>query len=182
MKVIHGEKVGRAWYAGIAPASREAHKAIRAGRKAPASGNAAPTGRMCNTDRHRHDIPVGNTKETLYSIGGLAWISRWILRVAFGAMLATASSNARAFETGHDLLEFATQRHEFMLYVAGVMEGHMLTAAMLRSPQIACPYPHTTRLELASAVISWIEANPQHLDNTARAVVLAALIKKFPCK
>ncbi len=98
------------------------------------------------------------------------------------ASLLLISTSAKAFETGRDLLAFATQRHEFMLYVSGIMEGHMLTAAMLKQPQIACPSPERTRRELAIAVLLWMKKNPDRLNMTARSIVLAALVNKFPCR
>ena len=109
-------------------------------------------------------------------------MARQILAALCGLLMLAMPSSAGAFRTGSDLLAFATQRHELMLYVAGIMEGHMLTAAILRAPQIACPSPETTRKELAIAVLLWMQKNPGRLNMTARSMVIAALVNKFPCK
>ncbi len=94
-------------------------------------------------------------------------MTRALLMVTGLFLIATS---ARAFETGRDMLAFATERHEFMLYVSGIMEGHMLTAAWLNQPQVACPDPETMRQQLAVAVLLWMADNPGHLNNMAPSV------------
>ena len=79
-------------------------------------------------------------------------------------------------------MKASSQGHEFRAYVSGIMEGHMLTATLLRVPQVACPDPKTTRQELAGVVLLYLARNPQRLGMTARSLVFTALIEQYPCK
>ena len=97
-------------------------------------------------------------------------------------VLFIAAPRVAAFETGHDLLEASVRNDEFRAYVSGIMEGHMLTAALNQVPQSACPTPETTRQELAGVVVLYLLNAPSaRLDLPARALVLHALSQHYPC-
>ena len=66
--------------------------------------------------------------------------------------------------------------------MSGILEGHMVTAALLQIPQLTCPDPDTTRQELAGVVLLWLAKNPQHLELPARSLVFTALIEQYPCQ
>ena len=107
-------------------------------------------------------------------------------RAVIGLMCAmnlfAFAKDARAFENGFELMEAASRANEFRAYVSGIMEGHMLTAALLSASQVACPDAQTTRQELAGVVLLYLTKNQERLDMPARTLVLAALIEHYPCK
>ena len=112
----------------------------------------------------------------------VAVIRRLLVGPLCAAAFAVLSSDALAFQSGYDLMKASTRGHEFRAYVSGIMEGHMLTAALLQVPQFTCPDPEITRQELAGVVLLWLSKNPQRLGMTARSLVLTALIEQYPCR
>ncbi len=105
-----------------------------------------------------------------------------LISTLVGALLLCSASYVIAFETGYDLLQ-ASSRGEFRAYVSGIMEGHMLSAAMYKLPQIACPAPDTTRQEIAGIVALYLINSPsENLDIPARTLVLTALAEHYTCE
>ena len=105
-----------------------------------------------------------------------------MVRLLCAVSLFTYTWEVRAFETGFELVKASSRGNEFRAYVSGIMEGHMLTARLFEISQVACPDVETTREELAGVVLLYLTKNPRRLDMPARALVLAALIKQYPCK
>lgn len=106
---------------------------------------------------------------------------------------AAAHDHRDGFTTLKELFEFVDPKSsEFMLYVAGIAEGHLLATQFRRVPPLACPSPETTRKELMIAVLDWMEANLDKWQTarrgvnapggTARAAIMSVLIQKFPCR
>ena len=107
---------------------------------------------------------------------------RSIVGLLCGVAFSALSSEAAAFQSGYELMKAASRGHEFRAYVSGIMEGHMVTAALLQVSQFACPDPETTRQELAGIVLLSLSKNPQRLEMPARSLVLTALIEQYPCQ
>ena len=109
-------------------------------------------------------------------------ITRSMAGLLCAVSLFAYTLEARAFETGFELMKASSRGNEFRAYVSGIMEGHMLTAGLLGISQLACPDPETIRQELAGVVLLYLTKNPERLDMPARALVFAALIEQYPCK
>ena len=75
--------------------------------------------------------------------------------------------------------------YRYRSFVAGIYEGHMLSASLYKQDQLACPSPETTRQELAEAVLAHLTTlspTDEMAEMPARTTVFVGLVKAFPCE
>jgi hypothetical protein len=66
-------------------------------------------------------------------------------------------------------------------FVSGIMETSILYRELHRGPLICAPDDQVTSNQAVRIVVKYLEANPEHLHESASMLTTLALGKAFPC-
>ena len=117
------------------------------------------------------------------------------IRTVFGAgalslfVVLFTAPDARAYETTgqmlHDIIGGEESFLRYRSFVAGVMQGHIVSATLYGRDQLACPSPDTTLQELAEDILEYLTvlaSDPEMLTLPARTAAFTSLMKAYPCR
>ncbi len=104
-----------------------------------------------------------------------------------------ASANSLDIHTLRDLFATCTLRNDNPYYVAAtslcagyeaaVLDFHLLDTLGARhnKRKVCLPTPAPTRRQSVVGLVSWMQSNPQYLDEPAASGVLRYFINTYPC-
>jgi hypothetical protein len=113
--------------------------------------------------------------------------------IAPAASSAVPGGNPFDIHTLRDLASACTVRNDSPYYIAAtsmcagyaaaVIDFHLLDTMGPRhnKRKVCLPTPEPTRRAAVAGLVSWVQSNPQYLDEPAASAVLRYFINTYPC-
>lgn len=93
-------------------------------------------------------------------------------------LLATAGIAHAEFISGNKLLEMMRGNTT----ESGIAIGYVIGATDALTGSVACPPDNVTTGQVRDIVRKFLEANPEHRNNSADVIIGAVLQRAWPCK
>jgi hypothetical protein len=106
-------------------------------------------------------------------------------RYAFGAvlLLATVPEAHAEFWNGTTLMQYLEEdMRGSASYTVGLAGGYIMGVTDTVGGALACLPPTTTMKQVTQVVFNYMKANPRTWNNSADAVIIAALKDSWPCQ
>jgi Rap1a immunity proteins len=109
----------------------------------------------------------------------------WLLAVIIGLTSGARADSGMAASTLKSLCEGDTGKLICIGYISGVTDALVLMSDLKKSnsgvPIICTPISGVSNDEAMRIVLDYIKMNPLLLQQSARVVIVTALLKAFPC-